>query len=154
MYKGESPAEPREHAAWLAEWRASCASTNLATLAHVKGERSLAKNLRRGFTWADSLDMDDVEGGQLDYLMNLDSDLLLAANFFERVRADYAVARSACGTPVISGYASARNAKAYVRLTVPTIILSRLNSYRRTILLPRVTVRPSVLPRAGISSST
>jgi hypothetical protein len=125
------------HAAWLAEWRASCDAPNLATLVHIDGERSVGKNLRRGFNWAATLTLNQRTGARfsdsliqrnlvgplvlresdgeqrVDYVMNLDSDMLLTADFFERIVADYVVAQSTCPTPVISGYTSATMDKAY-----------------------------------------
>ena len=50
-----------------------------------------------------------------DYIMNMDSDLLLVESYFAAMLADYATAVKQCesGTPVISGYTSQKWGRAY-----------------------------------------
>ena len=43
----------------------------------------------------------------MDLIVNLDSDLLCAADLFGRLRSDYAVVKTACAVAVTSGYTSA-----------------------------------------------
>jgi len=93
-------------AAWMSEWREKCAAPNLQTLEHVQGNRSISANMRTGFRWA-------AARTELDLIVNIDSDLLVVADFFGRIRSDYQIVKQSCRTAVTSGYSSALSPRAF-----------------------------------------
>ena len=78
----------------LRGWKDSCNANNLDSVILFQGFHDVSLNMQRGFAWA----------SQYDWIMNVDSDLLLTASFFSDMARDYAAARLSCGSPVISGF--------------------------------------------------
>jgi hypothetical protein len=96
----------QRHATWLKRWRAACTAPNLLTLERVRGAGAIGRNILTGYRWASQHD-------HADLIMNLDSDMLLAQDFFALVSADLTAAHAACETPVVSGYSSQKWRKAF-----------------------------------------
>ena len=98
---GENFETDAEKSAWLISWRSSCQTSRLKRLARVKGTGDILKNLQIGFKWAMT-----HPKYVFDWVVNLESDMLLVKNFFFQMARDYRLALKECGNPLISGYAS------------------------------------------------
>ena len=95
-----------EGPAWFKQGKEACAP-NLQTLIRRQGLGFVSGNIDAGFRWANDTGV--------DFLMNMDSDLLLIEGFFGAIMFDYAQAVPLCAAnlPVVSGYSSQRHSRAY-----------------------------------------
>ena len=108
-------------------WERSCALPNLEQVTLTKGYGAIADNVVFGYQWAAGelsqesshpkhgykYDLPTPIARAADYVMNVDSDMLVTADFFVRMAAGYERARELCVYPVISGYTSNLQSKAY-----------------------------------------
>ena len=80
-YTGRQGPEATASEAWVQTQRIKCEKSNkdvkLGTVVRLEGFHDISLNMQRGFRWA----------SQYDYIVNIDSDLLLIPDFFVRMMA-------------------------------------------------------------------
>ena len=70
--------------------------------------------------------------------MNLDSDMLLVEDYFERITGDLDTTRLVCDSPIVSGYASKRWRKAFGCVYIVLSVLLFTGMYLHTQVQPYV----------------
>ena len=109
----------------------NCIDRVSTELKHIPTLVRLTSVSASGFQWA-------ADHEKTQYIMNLDSDMLLVEDYFERVTDDLDTTRLVCDSPIVSGYASKRWGKAFGCVYIVLSVLLFTGMYLHTQVQPYV----------------